>query len=251
MMLDSGPHTSRASRRGGDLGDTITVVLVLLLAPVAAYAATRAGIELANRSFDTTGNSARGVGEPLVGPASAQLLAIGAGVIALLYAIQTRFLRSPVRVSWATAASARPVGEILAELPGEYHVIAGASVVDDGDLVDHVVIGPTGVFTIEARAYNCGVVIEHGRAFVNGRSLDDLVAQVSHAAGSIGRRVRNPVTPIVCAQGGVRVETFLGSPVVDGVRFCDERHLIRTITAGRSVLSEGARDRIELLVLDR
>ncbi len=249
MILDSGPHASQASRRAGDLGDTITLVVVLLMAPAAAYAATRLGIELANRSFDTTGNSARGVGEPLVGAASAQLLAIGAGVVTLLYVIQTRFTGNP-RSSWNTAASARPVGEILAELPTDYHVIAGASVSDEGELVDHVVIGPTGVFTIESRSYNCGVAIDHGHAFVNGRSLDDLVAQVSHAAGSIGRRVRNPVTPLVCAQGGVRVESFLGNAVVDGVRFCDGQHLLQTITSGRSVLSEGARDRIELLILD-
>lgn len=244
-MLDSGPDTapdSRPTRRGGGAPrDALTPAISLLLAPAAAYVLTRLGIELVDRALDATG------GEPMTDAGGEQLLAIAMAAVAFLLTVRTRLsARSAVPV-WAATTVERPVRDVLADLPEDYHVVTGVSV-GDGDVIDHLVIGPTGVFSIETRTYSCGVVIDRGRALVNGRSLEGLVAQVSHTAASLGRVARCPVTPVICAYGGVRVDAFLASPVVDGVRFCDEAHLVRTITTGRSVLSQGARDRIEVVV---
>ncbi len=249
-MLDSGPATDRALRRDGDRRDVLTPIVALLLAPTIAYAGTRLGIELVNQAADATSGQAPTGSEAMIDAGQAQLLAVAVAVAALAYVAYSRVASLPVLASWTTAEPARPVSEVLAGLPDTYRVVAGSAVAGDGDLVDHVVIGPTGVYTIETRAYSCGVVIDRGHALVNGRNLDDLVEQVSRTAGSIGQRTRCPVTPVVCAHGGVRVDTFLGTPVVDGVRFCDEPDLVHTITAGRSVLSPGACDRIEIVMVD-
>ncbi|MCU1398559.1 MAG: hypothetical protein JWN62_1668 [Acidimicrobiales bacterium] len=56
------------------------------------------------------------------------------------------------------AAGEREVGEELATLPSEWRVVHAVEVGDRGSDIDHVVIGPPGVFTLNSKAHPGGRV---------------------------------------------------------------------------------------------
>lgn len=97
--------------------------------------------------------------------------------------------------------------------------------------IDHIVIGPTGVFTVETKNYSSDVTIRHGKARHAGRSMDSVVAQANGQAGAVRRALRCEVRAIVCVQGaGVALEGWFSKPVVDGVRFCSGARLREVLT---------------------
>lgn len=62
------------------------------------------------------------------------------------------------------------VSNILAELPDAYHVFNDFAA--GGTHVDHVVVGPGGVFSIETKFWRGKVTIEEGRILLNGQLPD-------------------------------------------------------------------------------
>jgi hypothetical protein len=73
------------------------------------------------------------------------------------------------------------VAAILAMLPSDYHVFHNV-VTQGAETIDHVVIGPTGVFAIETKFWQGRVAIEDGAITINGhRPSRDPVQQVKAA----------------------------------------------------------------------
>ncbi|MCX6084843.1 MAG: nuclease-related domain-containing protein [Caldiserica bacterium] len=128
------------------------------------------------------------------------------------------------------------VGAVLSRLPEEFHVFNGLGFY--GGDVDHVVVGPTGVFVIETKNHSGTIGIKNGRLSRNGESLNcDVVRQATLEA----RYVKGRLSPadscyvrsvIVFVKARVRVKTR-----IEGVRVIGLSSLIDTIVSGVPSLS--------------
>ncbi len=138
----------------------------------------------------------------------------------------------------------------LDRLGRRYRVLHDARVPGRRSNIDHVVVGPTGVLTIETKNYAGKVrisrslfasepVVEHG-----GRRLDRVIDQASGQAEAVGELVRSSsrrsgiyVQPVVVVQRAqLDVAPFI-RPVTRGVRWCSGRRLVRVIRNGPASLS--------------
>jgi hypothetical protein len=75
------------------------------------------------------------------------------------------------------------VAEALRDLPSSYWVVHGVAT-GHGD-VDHVVIGPTGVFAIETKAWEGNFYRSRGQLYCNGQPAEHVLRQARGAAGNI------------------------------------------------------------------
>jgi hypothetical protein len=75
------------------------------------------------------------------------------------------------------------VADVLAGLPSSYWVLHGVST-GHGD-VDHVVIGPTGVFAIETKAWRGTFYRRRGQLYSNGKPAEQVLRQARGAAGQV------------------------------------------------------------------
>ncbi len=140
----------------------------------------------------------------------------------------------------ATAAQLAPLGD------------RGSVVLHDRKLpglranVDHIVIGPTGVFTIETKNYSGTVTLRRRLipwrvvALHGGRRLDGVVHQAQTQADAVeaalhGQAVR--VVPIVVVQRAELTVTLFASAWTDGVRWISGGRLQRILRAGPRTLS--------------
>jgi hypothetical protein len=75
------------------------------------------------------------------------------------------------------------VADALAGLPSSYWVLHGVST-GHGD-VDHVVIGPTGVFALETKAWDGTFYRSRGQLYCNGKPAEHVLRQARGAAGQV------------------------------------------------------------------
>jgi hypothetical protein len=75
------------------------------------------------------------------------------------------------------------VANALAGLPSSYWVLHGVST-GHGD-VDHVVIGPTGVFALETKAWQGKFYRSRGQLYCNGKPAEHVLRQARGAAGQV------------------------------------------------------------------
>lgn len=141
------------------------------------------------------------------------------------------------------AAGERATGRELRRLPEGYRVVPDVRLPGSRANIDHVVIGPTGVFTIETKNYASRVIIRNGTARRGGRSLAPVVAQVTRQAEIIANVVGLPVRPIVCVHGGGVDAGWSHQPKVGQVRFCSGGQLSSVLRSGERSLSASQVDR--------
>lgn len=67
--------------------------------------------------------------------------------------------------------------------------------------IDHVVVGPGGVFTVDAKNYRGELTVTRTGPAVNGRSQVDNLKQASSQAEAVSGLLRIPVTPVLCYVG--------------------------------------------------
>ena len=75
------------------------------------------------------------------------------------------------------------VADVLATLPSSYWVLHGVWT-GHGD-VDHVVIGPTGVFALETKAWQGSFYRRRGQLYCNGKPAEHVLRQARGAAGQV------------------------------------------------------------------
>ncbi|HSL57255.1 MAG TPA: nuclease-related domain-containing protein, partial [Acidimicrobiales bacterium] len=134
---------------------------------------------------------------------------------------------------------------VLNDLPDTYVVLHDVAMPGSRANLDHVVVGPTGVFTVETKHYGANVDIQRGVARSRGRSLDGVVRQAERQATAVTAIVGVEVTPLVVVHGAqVSVSPKRATPVVDGVMFCSTRRLVARITERPTVLAPDVVDRV-------
>ena len=75
------------------------------------------------------------------------------------------------------------VANVLARLPSSYWVLHGVWT-GHGD-VDHVIIGPTGVFALETKGWEGKFYRSRGQLYCNGKPAEHVLQQVRGAAGQV------------------------------------------------------------------
>jgi hypothetical protein len=75
------------------------------------------------------------------------------------------------------------VADALSELPPSYWVVHGVAT-GHGD-VDHVVIGPTGVFALETKAWEGAFYRNRGQLYCNGQPAEHVLRQARSAAAQV------------------------------------------------------------------
>lgn len=134
------------------------------------------------------------------------------------------------------SAASSLTADILDSLPADYSVTHGLRVAGTEARIDHVVVGPTGVWVIETKAYE-GAVTAHGGTLW----LDDFPMEAEHDVVAQHARLVSAATgmsavPILCFTAATVPKRM--APV-GGVRCLEASALRSHITKGKSSLDAG------------
>ncbi len=141
------------------------------------------------------------------------------------------------------------VAGLLAMLPDSYHVFNDFPA--DGVPVDHVVVGPVGVFAVETKFWSGAVSVEDGRLLVDGCEPDrDPIAQVQREADLVratlsARGWTGMVTPVLAFASNVLQSRCCE---LDGVVVMNASELAHSFVHGRKVLPMAELDRLAALM---
>ena len=102
--------------------------------------------------------------------------------------------------------------------------------------IDHVVIGPPGVFVVETKSYGGRIRVRSGELVVNGRRRTGVVDQVTRQAAVVSSALEDVhVGRIICVH---RAEfPLFGAPRLEGVPIVDGRGLVRILREAPYVLT--------------
>lgn len=130
------------------------------------------------------------------------------------------------------------IARVLGFLPSDYHVfhsvwLTGESTIGD---IDHVVVGPNGVFALETKNWTGQVEVRDDRILVDGRSPSrPPLRQVYRAARELrqmlddGTKILVKVCPVLCFAKG---DSDIESDVAD-VLVCDGGNLVEILQRPR------------------
>ncbi len=141
--------------------------------------------------------------------ASALIIGRHAIVFAVLFfvsivAVAAMWRRGVRRVAsfFVGARGEERVANVLAELPASYHVFHDFMAA--GGPVDHVVVGPAGVFAVETKNWRGRIELEEGHVLVDGHLADrSPLQQAIREADAVKLALSNAgwkgdVTPVLC-----------------------------------------------------
>ncbi len=150
------------------------------------------------------------------------------------------------------------VGKFLSELSGDYYVIHDVQIEPGKGNIDHIVVAPSGIYTIETKNYNCETV-EHrnGHLVIDGRVADkDTLAQARAETMAVKDYLRKVsigknyfILPLVVfINGFVDAKTFPKGNIVNvkgvEVKVIPLKWLLDEITKGSERLDKLERSRI-------
>lgn len=218
---------------------------MVIAAPFVGYFAAQISVDVLDRLFRSMASSATDGGvatESMFDSALAHQMGLVAGLGLTIGALKIAITPRQSTEAWRIGAHGeRLTGRALDKLPRSYRVLHDLPMPRSKANIDHVVVGPTGVFTVETKNYKNAVTIKGGRAYSAGRRLDGVVQQARRQAAAVADRTGATVTPIVCVHGaGVRLDGLFQKPVVGGVRFCSGGRLRKTIAGYPVDLDEDA-----------
>ena len=174
------------------------------------------------------------------GPAGLLQLVVGCALFGLgcWCAVDVLNLEAAADRYYGGADGEQDVGLVLSRLPQEFHVFNGLGF--DGGDVDHVIVGPTGVFVVETKNHGGTISQRDDRLCRNGIPLSrDFIRQAIREAMYVKRRLSPPglshVQPVVVfARAKVRVRAR-----IDGVRIIPLTSLADAVTQRATCLSPG------------
>lgn len=125
--------------------------------------------------------------------------------------------------------------DLLAHLPRRFITLHDRQIPGSRANVDHLVIGPTGVWLVDSKAYRATLRVRRGAAWAGEHQVPTEPA--AWEAERVGRLLGVPVRSVVAVHGaGLRRRGV----VTDGVPVIPARRLCRRLRRGRRVLTHGA-----------
>jgi hypothetical protein len=137
---------------------------------------------------------------------------------------------------WARgAAGEAATADLLTHLPRRFVVLHDRQIPGARANVDHLVIGPTGVWLVDSKSYRARLRVRRGAAWAGKYRVP--TESAAWEAERVGRLLGMPVRAIVAVHGeGLRRRGI----VTDGVPVIPARRLCRHLRRGRRVLTGGA-----------
>jgi hypothetical protein len=145
------------------------------------------------------------------------------------------------------------VGAELAKLPRGWHVLHAVPVSDSGTDIDHVVIGPPGVFTLNSKHHPKGRATVYDRSvWVNGTERDYLVKSRAERDRATRRLTATCgiAVPVRSAVVFVALNNFTEKGRPDDVLVTTKRRLIRELVTAPRTLSDAQVDLIYRSAID-
>jgi hypothetical protein len=216
---------------------------VTLATPVLVFVGLRLGVPaMWEYTGQTMRSSADGLEdmswEPL--PDDTLNLLAGAGAFAATVSVcRAGWGRRRSTEAWGIGAGGeRRTARDLDRLGTGYHLFHDLRLPDSRANIDHLVIGPTGVFTVETKHRKATVVVGRRGVTCAGRTMRPAVDQARRQATAVSTALGVAVRPVVAIQGGrLEVRGWRTRPIVDGVRFCTGRQLPKVLSAGSACLT--------------
>jgi hypothetical protein len=174
----------------------------------------------------------------VAGPGVARVTGVAA---AALLAWLLRFRPSPATVAWRRGAEGeRRTARLLASLERRgFQVFHDLAVPGSAANVDHLVVGPTGVYVIDSKRYRGRLRYFAGHLWHGGRTLDRtlemLVWEATQVAETLGFGPDLHVYPVLCIH--LARWPWLGELLVDGIPVLDAAALRPALQVARQALS--------------
>ena len=156
---------------------------------------------------------------------------LGAALIGAGHQRRPRPARAPAPDRAIVAALLGPLERL------GYVVLRDRGLAGTRGVLDYLVVGPTGVWILTARQLAGAVSVEGDAVAHDGAPLDALLVRCRRDAAAVRRLLRrhpavatSAVHPVLWVHGAAVHRAWGSSPVVDGVRVCSERTLLRRIT---------------------
>lgn len=248
----------RAKERAARRRNLPLALLLVVTLPILAYHATFTAVDWFNqwgeRAF--SGEALKAGDSPgpkeLLTPDLARMLAFLAATGMAVTVARWAWGRRRTTEAWSTgAAGERRTAALLAPLERKgWVVIHDRRIPGSRANIDHIAIGPTGVYVIESKNWTGRVVIRSRSLTHNGHRADQALAQTEREAEAV-RVALTPhlaalglgvgVVPIVCIhRARVERRPFWARTVIDGVVICSGRRLRELLRRGPVVLSAEA-----------
>lgn len=168
---------------------------------------------------------------------------VGVAVLALAFAGFLAYCRRQPTLVYGYFKGARGeemVAGELAHLPASWTILNGV-LLPDGRDVDHVAIGPQGIFVIETKHWSGEVSVAGAQILANGRPLErSPVEQVRRAVNAVARAAEvrpDALHGVLCFAG----PQFADAPThADEVFVCSYLDLVSAISLGPAVLDAAA-----------
>jgi hypothetical protein len=171
------------------------------------------------------------VAQAYLAPAWAGVIAFGIGAAFILGVVQL----PQTTVAWRRGAEGerRTAKYLDGLIESGFVVLHDRKVPGYGGNLDHIAIGPSGVWAIETKRLSGKVVIDGDRLRIGGRRQDKIIDQVYRQAAALQVALRDlldplsvTITPIICLHDG---ELPWFNRTVRGVRLTSGRGLVRTM----------------------
>lgn len=149
-------------------------LVIALATPFVVYAGVRLGALAANRWLLSSMFEQFGVkgSQEVMDAKTANFVGLLLSGAATLRVVQQLWGARPTTVSWRKGYEGEVMtGKALQRLPEGYIALHDLRIPGSRANIDHLVVGPTGVFTVETKHYSSDVVIARGTARHAGRSM--------------------------------------------------------------------------------
>jgi len=167
--------------------------------------------------------------------------------VATLFALQRGMGR--VERYFKGARGEERVAGILRKLPGEYHVFN--DFLACGKHVDHVVVGPAGVFSVETKFWRGKVSLEDGHILLDGQLPDhDPLAQTRREAAAVKTQLAKNgwsgnVTPVLAFASDTFEAKIAES---QGAVILNSNHISESFSSSRATLTPPELERLVRLM---
>lgn len=158
-----------------------------------------------------------------------------------------RRARTDARVATARAlASLEPAG---------FQAVHVRRVTGTRTEVDHVAVGPSGLFVVETVSYSGRLEVRGKDLFVGGRRRTDAVEHLLRATDAVRRvlgvdleRTNTPLVPLLCVH---RSELPWGTVTVNGVRIVSANEMVHIVRKAPLVMHPAEVERVARILDER
>jgi len=222
---------------------------MVLFTPVVVYLAVRLGFHLLNSTFqhaETSLTKRRATRVPVVSTKLANLLAIVIALAAMVGLAMDSWAPRRSTTAWKLGSEGEAtLGRSLDRLTERgYRVFHDLAIPGSRANIDHLVVGPTGVYVIDAKNYSGRVTFSKGTLWHGRYPLTKTISTVRWEADQVVKHLppETAVSAVMCVMG---VPMPRDSMQVGGVHVVEgPRRLAKGVLARPAVLSQEAVDRL-------